>query len=582
MSFTKILDYYPPEFTISIGGILLVVYFVGVVVSAFRLTDRFWHTMQFLKENGGQATQLAAWQPMPTVILSNLALNWTNFEEQKKQDWLAKWSPIHPVYAWEALLVEVLLVLNWWNPLFYSYRKSWAELYQTWEQQATYFPRFSSLKTVGYWSLAASLGAIYMLLPQTSSRIQWASHHTAAVFETTVFEYKNGRPHDYYVEWGGVKLPLKKFANPNGYSAEIEVELSDFKQIIKKPFKIFKDGLSIEPGTLSIMYKSNQTGTQAYINGIDPKKVKLLDRRSNTIFNDSLGLGDEIVLFGDAQDIYLSRVEIRIKDPNAGFEPRYFVPQINHLEASMHFQIVARQGKRALVKLDPESPKAAGLLQLYSDAEKYEIVQLPGFRTNRHYLTEAETMASRVAAANFHLTFQEKDAYYLREYQSYQDKEVRLVWGVMEASPSNTNYPLDSFQLAISEEPRLLVGDDTLELVSFQVIIAEKNAPARCFETYRTGDLAVKSAFEDVQDNTSIFFEKIVVRDKSGERLLFPASFVFNVGKPSKYKRSWEPSKNFLLHKGAKPDIIETPKNLAIDSIFREMEKRALNEKKKK
>ncbi len=561
MSFSKLLEFQFPSFSISVGSLLLVVYFVGVVVSSFRLMDRYWLVHQFLQEKGNQATRAAAWQTMPTAVMSDLLLNWRFFDEAKKERWATQWLPIHPLFGWEALLVELLLVLNWWNPLAYRYREHWATLYSGWQEGRNARLGFLSGYSVGFASLTFGFALLLMGIPQVLSPTHRAGELAADIFEETIFENKSNRQYEYFVEWGGLKMPLKKFANPNGYSAEVEVALVDFQQMVNKPLKVFKDGMAVKPGVFSIIYKSNRTGTQAYINGIDPKKVLLLDRQRGVAFNDSLGIGDELVLFGDTEDIYLSKVEIRIKDPNAGYEPPFFVPQINHLEATMAYQIVARKGQRALVKIDPNHPNADRILELYGDARQYEIVRIPDFRTNRHYLTEAESLASKVAAANTTLTFLEKDAFYLPEYQAYQNKEVRMVWGQMAAAPSNLNYPLDSFLLSIEREPRLLVGADTLDLVSFQVIIAAKNGPAKCFETYRTGDMAIKSALQNVEDQTSIFFEKIVVRDAEGNRKLFPASFAFNIGNPVNDRRLPASNKNYWLSFGEKTEVMEVPRH---------------------
>ncbi len=580
MSITKLLEFQLPSFSISIGSLLLVVFFAGVLVSSFRLTDRFWLVHQFLKEKGNNATRAAAWQAMPTAVMSNLLLNWRSFDEAKKANWAAHWIPIHPLFGWEALLVELLQVLNWWNPLAYRYRESWAELFANWQDERPAPVGVVSLNSMGFASLAIGLALLFTVTPAAISPTHRVGELVADFFDSTIFENKIERQHEYLVEWGGLKMPLKKFANPNGYSTEVEVELGDFQRIVNLPLTVFKDGVSVKPGVFSIIYKSNRTGVQAYINGIDPKKVVLLDRQKGVVFNDSLDLGDELVLFGDTEDIYLSKVEIRIKDPNAGYEPPFFVPQINHLEATMAYQIVARKGQRALVKIDPNHPNAARILQLYGDARQYEIVRIPDFRTNRHYLTEAESLASKVAAANTTLTFLEKDAFYLPEYQDYQNKDVRMVWGQMAAAPSNLNYPLDSFLLSIEREPLLLVDEDTLSLVSFQIIIAGKNGPAKCFETYRTGDVAIKLALQNVQDESSIFFEKIVVQDEEGNRKLFPASFAFNVGNPAKDRRIPASDKNYWLSFGEKTEVIAVPRHNSPrpDSMKHKPKKRIKND----
>lgn len=559
MSIGRLLDFHLPAFSINISSLILAVYFVGVVVSSFRLADRYWLVSQFLQEKGNHPTGPTAWQAMPTALMSYLILNWQYLDEHEKEKWAMRWLPLHPVFGWEALLVELLVVVNWWNPLAYRYRSCWADLYAAWQVERKSGLGFLTINSLGFTTLASGIALLFALLPSNLSPTHRVGELADRFFKKTIYENTTERPHEYTLAWGDVKLPLKKYANPNGYSAELEVELTDFQDIIKEELRIYRDGEPMKPGTLSFTYRSYQTGAHAYINGIDPKKVKLLQRQTGVVFNDSLGLGDELVLFGDAEDIYLSRIEIRIKDPNAGYEPAFLVPQISHLEANMPYQIVLRRNKRALVKIDPNHPNVERILQLYSDERQYEIVEIPGFRTNRHYLTEAESLASKVEAVSS-LTLFEKDAYYLPEYLGYQNKDVRMIWGQMEAAPSNDNYELDSFLLSIDREPQLLVGEDTLTIISFEVTIVGKNRPAKGFRAYRTGDLAIKDALLSVTNETSVFFEKIVVAvGEERSRQLFPASFAFNVGKPGKHHTDTNNQRLHLPNKATEKIVRESP-----------------------
>ncbi len=580
MSFTQLLDYHFPEFTISIATLLLACYFAGVLVSSFRLMDRLWLVHQFLEQKGNHRSKLIPWQAMPTAAMSSLVLNWQVFNEEKKEAWVKNWLPIHILYAWEALLVEVLVVLNWWNPMAYRYRENWAALYENWQTEKPERTGLFAPKSFGFAGVAAGLGMLFTLLPTRFSPTHRVGELAEGFFKTTIFENKIERPHEYYVNWGGVKMPLTKFANPNGYSANLELELADFQNIVNKPITVFKDGQSLKPGTFSIFYRRKTTGTQAYINGIDPQNIVLRDRKNGLVFNDSLDLGDVLTLFGDTEDIYLSKVEIKIKDPDAGYEPAVFVPEINQLEATMPYQIIARKGRRALVKIDPDNPNTDRIVALYGDAQQYEIVRIPGFRTNRHYITEAESLASRVAAANTTTPYFEEYAYYLPEFQSYQGKDVRMIWGDMAASPSNLNYPLDSFLLSIKHEPLLLVGQDTLFIVSFQVIVAGKTQPPKSFLTYRTGEMNVQETLQNVQNETSVFFDEIVVMDEEGQRRLFPVSFAFNVGDIDKPHSQPYSEKNFMLLFGEKTEVIKAPifKNISTDTLSKPPHKR----KKKK
>ncbi|MCC6726720.1 MAG: hypothetical protein IT258_19620 [Saprospiraceae bacterium] len=573
MSISRLMDVQMPEFSIKIWTLVLAIYFMGVAYSSFRLADRLWLITQFLQSKGNSPNNHAAWHGNSTVLMGHLMLNWERMSEQEKALWANHWLPIHPVFGWEAFLVELSVIANWWNPLAYTYRRHWAKLYANWQQESRPMTGKLGVHTLGYAALIGGLALGFAYLPPAISPSILLGKKVEAALEITLIENIVEKPHEYLVQWGDLKLPLKKYANPNGFSAEIEVELTDFQKVIKKELKVFKDGKPVKPGTLSMLYKSNQRGRQAYLNGIDPKKVKLLERQSGIVFNDSLGLGDELVLFGDTEDIYLSRIEIKIKDPEAGYKPPIFVPELSQLEPQMHYQIVARKGKRALVKIDPEHPNADRILKLYANSQQYEIVYLPGFRTNRHYLTEAETVASKVAAANTDLTFLEQDAFYLPEFQGYQGKDVRVTWGSMEAATSSPNYPLDSFLLSIAHEPNILIGEDSLELVSYEVIIAGKNREAKSYHTYRTSDLNLRGAFRNMKDETSIYFDKIVVKDSMGQSLLFPGAFAFHTGKPNKYQNEmgFMPGKNFIFKEGAKPEIIEllVPKNDSISKALK-------------
>jgi hypothetical protein len=582
MSIEPLLDFELPAFSIKISTLLLAIYFAGVVYTSFRFADRLWAVSQFLQSKGNSPSSMAPWQGNPTALLGHLMLNFEQMSEDEKEQWANHWVPIHLVFGWEAFLVELAVIGNWWNPLAYRYRHNWAALYGGWQVGRRPLNIFFSLRMlVGYGAMVGGLAALFFWLNPNTSPTHRLGEMAAVFLDKTLVEKVVEKRHQYQVVWGDLKLPLKKYANPNGFSAEVEVELIDFQRNIKEELKVYRDGKPMKPGTLSMLYKSFELGKQAYLNGIDPKKVKLLDRQDGTLFNDSLSLGDELVLFGDAEEIYLSRIQIRIKDPEAGYEPPIFVPEISQLEPHMYYQIVARKGKRALVKIDPDHPNTPRILQLYGDSKQYEIVYLPGFRTNRHYLTEAETLASKVAAANTDLTFMERDAFYLPEYQSCYGKEVRMAWGDLEASPSSVNYALDSFLLSIAHEPQLQVGEDSLEIVSFELIIAGKGMEAKSYQTYRIGDLNLRGIFKNLRDETSIYFDKIVVKEAEGGLMLFPAAFAFHIGKPKKYPElGFIQGKNYILKEGAKPEIGEIYLPVQ-DSMFKAFRKQILKKNQK-
>lgn len=520
-----------PEFTISWGLLVRMVYFAGFTLAALRLTDKCWAIGMFLRHQGNQPVFFPTWQASATARFGQLFFLWEKWEDRQKEEWAAKWLPIHPIFAWEALLIHFLLLINWWNPAMHGFIKNWQELYDR-----EFLPQKNErthLRLAGAFTLVVSLALFFSLCPARFSPTASMGKTVSAWSGQVIFEYKKAKEYTYTLRWGQFSIPLKKLANPNGFGGEIEMELTDFQQVLHHEIEVFQGEKLVETGILSFLYYSKAAGDRAYINAIDPKKVVLKDRRQGKTYNDSVRFGDELVLFGEAGDIYLTKVQFRIRDPFADYEPVVKVPEINHLEASSSFQVVGRAGKRALVKIDSSSPGSWYIREMYNDPTQYEIVEIPGFRTNRRYLSESEALSTLVAAYETELTKGLPDVYYLPEYQDYQNREIRLEWGMMTADPSSQNYPGWMFSHATEQELMLSVGGQSLEVVAFEMIVAGKNIPSVGFLTNRLDHPAIRQAVQNLKPETSIYFDRLVVKDADGSLKLFPAAFVFNIGKAS-------------------------------------------------
>ncbi len=558
MAIEKWLTIEIPEFNVSIASVLTAVFFLGFAISAFRLVDRFWAIWQFLNEKNNRPGTAIGWQVNPTARFSQLFFLWEHWSEDQKNDWASKWLPIHPVFGWEVFLVEMLCALNWWNPVMHWYRRQWPDIYRIDFEHAATTP-------VAAWKLAGGLVPLvlavsfFVVLPAKYSPVSVASRWTDEWAGKIIFEHKKPPLARYTLRWGDFSIPLKKYANPNGFAGSIDIELTDFQQILKKEIKIYRGEELLKPGTLSVLYRSGSTAEQAYINDIDPNGVVLKDRRSNKIYNDQLSFGDELVLFGETEDIYLSRIRIKITDPNAGYEPVVNVPDIDHHDADFSFQIVGRTGKRALVKVDTGHPNAWRILELYQDSSRYEIVKIPGFRTNRRYLTENETLLSRFSAAEFDLAAGLPDVNYLPEYQDYQNQPVSLRWGGLEAAPSSENYTTKEFSASAIETPELWIGEIKFKLEAFEIIIAEKNGIPFGYRADGLDYFSIRHALDRIQPETSVYFDRIVVKDEDGVLKLFPAAFAFHVGKKStRSLTKTEPGRsNFIMLFGDTTEVME-------------------------
>ena len=528
MAIEKWLAIEIPEFSISVATVLLAVFFVGFAISAFRLMDRFWAAGQFLNKKNNRPAYAVGWQGNPTALFSQLIFSWDLWTDDQKNAWADKWLPIHPAFAGEVLLVEIFTALNWWNPVAHWYRNRWKKIYHIDFEQPANQPA-AAWKFAGALLPLVAAASFFVVVPARNSPTHIVGQRAEIWADKIIFEHKKPSANNYVLEWGALSIPLKKYANPNGFEGSAEVQLTDFQQILKKEIKIYRGSQLLKPGTLSVLFRSG-AGEQAYINDIDPKGVVLKDRRKDKIYNDKLDFGDELVLFGETEDIYLSRIRIRIIDPNAGYEPVVDVPDIDHHDADFSFQIVGRAGKRSLVKVDSEQPNVWHILELYQDSSRYEIVRIPGFRTNRRYMTENEALLSKFSASEFDLTAGLPDVNYLPEYQDYQNQEVSLHWGSLEAAPSSGNYTVEHFIVSANEDPALWIGEKKFKLEAFEIIIAGKNGIPFGYRTDRVDYFSLRQALSSIQPETSVYFDRIVVKDEDGIVKLFPAAFAFHVG----------------------------------------------------
>lgn len=517
-----------PAFDVSLKTILLAIFFVGFTVNAFRAVDRFWSIGRFLNKQKVRLTGNTTRNSGSTERVSQLVILWEHWRIDQKETWATQNLPVSIFLFWEVLLLEIIGALNWWNPVMPWYRHSWKKLFLD-DFETCAAAKLPAWKLIGIPCIFTAAFLLFVI-PEKYSPTCLAGTWIGQKQEMVLFKYEKQLPQPYTFQWGQLTIPLIKYANPNGYVGEFALELSEFKQILLDEIKLYRGKERLKPGTLSLLYRSSRTNEQAYINDIDPASILLMDRRSGKVYNDAVGYGDEIVLFGETEDIYLSRIQISIIDPQAGYEPAVDVPDIDHQSADFSFQLVERTGERTLVKLDSENANAAYILQLYQDSNRYEIVKIPGFRTNRRYLTHNEALLSKFSAASFDMASNLPDVNYLPEYQNYQELKVSLAWGNLTAAPSVNTTP-EKFLMSNSNTPVLMVGESSFKLEAFEIIIAGNKTLPLGYHADHLDYPSLRNTLSYVQPETSVYFDRIVIRDMDGALKLFPAAFAFHVGK---------------------------------------------------
>ena len=336
---------------------------------------------------------------------------------------------------------------------------------------------------------------------------------------------------EFVVEWGKVKIPLLKYANPEVYGGMVEIGLEEFQQLVQEELRLLKKDKVLAAELVSIHRESQSQADPFWYAYPGFEKGRLAEDIVST-FRQGIRRGDVIALrfSSGRENIIVQSALIKIADPFEAYEPAVPVPRPRYDGDVYGFQVIQEPGRRPLLRIDTTAEATRHIYDMYRDNRQYRIIQIPGFQTRHRLLTERDRLFRNREIRQSVLLGCGHDCLSLSDFTDFGDAEVHLEWGGMKASPSSENYCLEDFRASIPAPLHLMVGERELPIRSFHLFTHGRERQPEHYVADGLQTPALLKVLYRLQPASTAYFDKIVVEDEQGRLLVFPQAFAFNIG----------------------------------------------------
>ena len=339
------------------------------------------------------------------------------------------------------------------------------------------------------------------------------------------------RESPYTVEWGGLQIPLVKYANPEVYSGSIEIEISAFRNMVGQELRLLKYESEQEVEVVSI-HREPYSRFSSFWFSYPGFQGRRLETSVATTLQQGLQPGDVLAvrLFSKTDSTIVQSVLIKVADPFEEYHPEVPVPRPRYDGDVFGFQLIQESGRRPLLRIDTAEESTRHIYDLYRHNRRYKIVHVPGFKTRRRLLTGRDQLFEASEAHRSELLSTGYDWLALPEYTAFEGADVSLEWGELLASPASENYHLADFRSNIKEELKLRIGNADLSIRGFHLFIHNWRRHPELYVADSLQSPVLLKALYKIQPASTVYFDKIVVEDEHGKRWLIPVAFAFNIG----------------------------------------------------
>lgn len=355
------------------------------------------------------------------------------------------------------------------------------------------------------------------------------------VHKKEVISDLNQRPSDkyeYLLQWGDIILPLEKYANPNGFRGETEVELEEMLRVLDQQILLLKNDvpLDIEFHTL-YNYTDGWRDSKWHPNPADDQRN--LNQEVLEEMSQSIQKGDRVVIHLSAtnKDVYVAGATIHIKDPYKAYEAEKRVKWNRANEQPFGFQVISQEGKESVLRIDTTAEATTKVYNLYKDRKDYKILHIPNFETQRRLVIDEDEIFSKYDIRRTELFNNEFDRWTLSEFTDYYRRWVYLKWGTMEARGNSDNYPLATFLSNIDKELRLEIDKREIPILGFDLLIKAGERPPIRFITNGLAVDEIKKSLMNIPSRSTVYFTNLII-DDDGATKHFPLNFAFNIDDP--------------------------------------------------
>lgn len=355
------------------------------------------------------------------------------------------------------------------------------------------------------------------------------------VKETEVINAKKAEvatEESYQIQWGDIVLPIEKYANPNGFKGDVEVERTTLLAALEQPILLVKNNLPLEIEFHTLYnYTDGWRDSKWHPNPSDNQR----DLNAEVIENirASVEKGDKIVLhIGSVnKEVYVAGAEIKIKDPYQAYVPEKRVKWQRSNENPFGFQVISQEGKESVLRIDTTAEATAKVYNLYKDRKDYKILHIPDFATQRRLVIDEDEIFSKYDIRRTELFANDFDRWMLSEFTDYYRRWVHLDWGEMQAYANSENYSVATFLNNFKKELKLNVDKKTLPILGFDILIKAGEQPPIRFITNQLNIPEIQSALAKIPSRSSIYFTNLIVEDASKTKH-FPLHFAFHIDDP--------------------------------------------------
>lgn len=334
----------------------------------------------------------------------------------------------------------------------------------------------------------------------------------------------------YRIHWGGISIPLSKFANPEVYKGEVAVALDEFKALISQPLQLLHEGQSLPFEVVQLHREPYQRFGPFWFSYPSYLPHRGFDAALVSTFQNGIRPGNVVnIRLHTAGSIRVQSLRVKIIDPLLPYSPAVKVPHPRHTQEAFGFQVIQETGQRPILRIDTAAADTRHIYELYQQNALYKIIHIPAFRTYNRLIADRDQLFSTQDIRRTTALTDPIDWKALPDYMGYKGPEVELRWGQLAANPMSTNYHLWQVEGQLQEGIQLLVGQESLPVHSFQLIIAGEQQQPEMWVANSLQQPQLLKRLWQLQPAQTLYFTRIIVEPEPGCRYLFPQFFAFNI-----------------------------------------------------
>ncbi len=199
--------------------------------------------------------------------------------------------------------------------------------------------------------------------------------------------------------------------------------------------------------------------------------------------------------------------------------------------STFDFQFIHKKGKSTVIKMDTTDERYRWMYDQYKVGDLIDIYHIPEFKTIRRVWNDEHIFVpDRMVGQTVFLARESYELNCIPEYADFNGEPITLTWRNMVGALDDYRYSYEWFQAMENGEAVLKIKDKKMDVIRFDLIVVPKEGKAVKYITESMQLPEIESCLKKIQPESSIYFDKIILREEDGSLLYFPITFVFHIG----------------------------------------------------